>query len=370
MIISIIFIIWIIITFICGTLFFKERNRLIRRSSKAGNCAVSVIIPARNEADNLPVLLESIKKQKNVRTEVIVADDGSTDRTAEIAEKLGAKVVEVPETDLPGKYFACFTGSRHAASHLLLFMDADTFFTDEHSLADLCHHYGGRPEKGLVSVQPFHETGKKHETFSAVFNLMTVAGINIFSVFKNRYEAGTVFGPVMLTDKDDYHKTGGHMAAKGAIIEGKGIYEAYRAQDIPIHHLLGKNTVHVRMYSGGFRSMVDGWKKHISIGSENTGAAVMASIMIWLSSGLVFPVFLLYAIIFDTYLLAPALFLYLLGCIQFHQLCRPVINVGRAGSAFYPLYQYFFFFVYTLSLYQTRIKKTVEWKDRNIEYKK
>lgn len=289
---------------------------------------------------------------------------------AEVASHFGADVVSVPETELPGKYFACFTGSRHAGRPLLLFLDADTYFTDEHSLSRLCAQYVRDGGKGALSVQPFHQTGTRHETLSAVFNLMTVAGINIFSVFKNKYQAGTFFGPVVLTSKKDYQETGGHMAAKGYIIEGEGLYKAYTAGSMAVTHYLGKGTVHLRMYSGGFQSMVDGWKKHISLGSENTAGPVMAAIMIWLSSGLIYPIFLAYTLIYEALLLPAVLSAYFISSFQFHRLCRPLIDISGPGSLFFPVYQYFFFVVYTLSLYQIRIRKSVKWKDREIKYEK
>ncbi|MBC7892980.1 MAG: glycosyltransferase, partial [Sphingobacteriaceae bacterium] len=52
--------------------------------------ALSVIIPARNEADNLPALLADLATQTYPNFEVIVADDSSSDGTAELAEGFDA----------------------------------------------------------------------------------------------------------------------------------------------------------------------------------------------------------------------------------------------------------------------------------------
>lgn len=370
MIIFILLFIWIIITVICGSLIFKYKNYINRDIGNDAIPSVSIIIPARNESDNLPILLKSVQMQKNVDVEVIVANDGSTDGTVKITKDFDARVIDVPKTDSPGKYFACYSGSQHAKKDLFMFMDADTFFINEYSLYDLCSEYIKHDSKGILSVQPFHHTREKHESLSAIFNLMTVAGINIFSVFKNKYEAGTVFGPVLLTNRNDYEKTGGHMAAKGHIIEGSGIYDSYVSQNIPVFHYLGKNVVHFRMYSEGFRAMINGWKKHISIGSRHTSSAIMALIMIWLSSSIVLPIHLIYTLIYDIDLIFLPIILYLICSLQFYNLCKPVIGIGKIECIFYPVYQYFFFFVYTLSLYQIHIKKTVKWKDREIKYEK
>ncbi|MFO7343182.1 MAG: glycosyltransferase, partial [Bacillaceae bacterium] len=73
---------------------------------------VSVIIPARNEEKNLPHLLASLQKQTYKSMEIIVADDGSADRTAEIAENFGARVVCVtePPENWTGKTWAVWNG--------------------------------------------------------------------------------------------------------------------------------------------------------------------------------------------------------------------------------------------------------------------
>ena len=51
----------------------------------AGRPAVSVIVPARNEEECLGACLQSLVGQAGVGFEIVVVDDGSTDRTREIA---------------------------------------------------------------------------------------------------------------------------------------------------------------------------------------------------------------------------------------------------------------------------------------------
>jgi 4,4'-diaponeurosporenoate glycosyltransferase len=101
------------------------------RAGAAGSPpSLSVIIPARNEEHNLPTLLRSLHSQSLRPGEIIVVDDGSTDRTADTARQLGATVV--PSRPLPegwrGKTWACHQGAQSARGELLLFLDADTWF--------------------------------------------------------------------------------------------------------------------------------------------------------------------------------------------------------------------------------------------------
>src|SRR5580704_2267492 len=91
--------------------------------------AVSVIVPARNEEECLGACLGSLVGQTGVGFEIVVVDDGSTDRTREIAESFaGVRVVDAGS--LPagwsGKNNALTAGVRVARSEWLLFTDADT----------------------------------------------------------------------------------------------------------------------------------------------------------------------------------------------------------------------------------------------------
>jgi glycosyltransferase involved in cell wall biosynthesis len=86
---------------------------------------LSIIIPTKNEAQNLPKLLDSIKSQTFTDHEVIIADAGSKDRTREIATEFGAKVTE---GGLPGP--GRNSGAKVAEGTMLLFLDADVELTD------------------------------------------------------------------------------------------------------------------------------------------------------------------------------------------------------------------------------------------------
>lgn len=84
---------------------------------------ISIVIPAFNEAENLAELLDKIHALTLPPTEIIVVDDGSTDRTAEVAENGGATVIRHPYNI--GNGAAVKNGIRAARGQNILLMDGD-----------------------------------------------------------------------------------------------------------------------------------------------------------------------------------------------------------------------------------------------------
>ncbi|RKG31597.1 glycosyltransferase family 2 protein [Acinetobacter tianfuensis] len=83
---------------------------------------ISVVLPAKNEAGAIGDTILSIIRLNKV-DEIIVVNDGSTDKTANIAEQAGAKVIHHPYSK--GNGAAIKTGARNATGDIIIFMDAD-----------------------------------------------------------------------------------------------------------------------------------------------------------------------------------------------------------------------------------------------------
>ncbi|MEM9544169.1 MAG: glycosyltransferase family 2 protein [Cyanobacteria bacterium P01_E01_bin.42] len=88
---------------------------------------ISVIIPAFNEEEAIVTTLENIKKVlasiESTPTEIIVVDDGSWDRTSQLAQKVGAKVIRNPHNI--GYGFSLKTGIKAARFDTIVITDAD-----------------------------------------------------------------------------------------------------------------------------------------------------------------------------------------------------------------------------------------------------
>lgn len=97
-------------------------------NSKAGD--VTIVIPAKNEAETLPALLSAIQS-KLPEFKVVVVDDGSTDDTAAICKKHGAKVISLPYS--LGNGGAVKAGVRSVKTRRLVLMDGD----GQHSPEDI-----------------------------------------------------------------------------------------------------------------------------------------------------------------------------------------------------------------------------------------
>lgn len=93
--------------------------------------SLSFVVPAHNEERLLPATLQSLHQAAaacGIGYEIIVADDASTDRTAQLAAGLGARVVPVQHRKISATRNS---GARAATGDLLVFVDADTLINQD-----------------------------------------------------------------------------------------------------------------------------------------------------------------------------------------------------------------------------------------------
>jgi peptidoglycan-N-acetylglucosamine deacetylase len=108
---------------------------------------ISVVVPALNEELNIRSCLESLKKQDLVGGyEIIVVDNGSRDKTAQIAREMGVKVVDCPRK---GVSYARQAGAEAAAGDIIVQADADTIYPS-HWLRQIERRFSARPD--IVAV--------------------------------------------------------------------------------------------------------------------------------------------------------------------------------------------------------------------------
>ncbi|MGQ7885509.1 glycosyltransferase family 2 protein [Paenibacillus sp. WC2504] len=330
---------------------------------------VSIIIPARNESGRISPLLQSLQNQSFQSFEVLVVDDHSTDHTATIAESFGAKVLQNKAVDSgSGKSMACWHGALHAKGRWLLFLDADTSLMNVESLICLLSFYQQKGAKGILSLQPYHTVHRLYENLSAIFNIIVIVGMNVYSFWGPRFKTAGSFGPCLLCNKEEYLFTGGHQKILGAVLDDLALGQAFMDKNLPVHCMGGKGIVSFRMYPEGIKSLVEGWCKSFAVGSKSTHPFVMLMTIIWISGSFMTTGALISSISANSLtamILSSTLYLtYVLQTIQFARRCG---NFSRYIFLFHPILFLFFSATFVYSLFQTYILRTVKWKGRNID---
>ncbi len=328
---------------------------------------ISVIIPARNEEENVARLLRSLGEQGMKPHEVILVDDHSQDGTAGIAKKEGCRVfqsLELPE-GWTGKPWGCWQGARQAGGELFLFLDADTFL-DKEGLEKLVSTYlrGG----GLLTVQPYHRMEKPYERLSAVFNILIFAGMNSFTPWGRWQKPMGAFGPCNLCSREDYFAAGGHEKVKGEVLESLGLAKEFQKKSFPVRCYGGKGTISFRMYPGGLRSLIDGFSKGFGTGAQAMSLGVLFMAVGWITGGVGIVRHILHSLILgDWAWLFQAGVLYSLYAVQFHWMLRRIGNFGLLTAMLFPLSLLFFVAVFALSFIRIFLRGKVTWKGREVK---
>lgn len=342
-----------------------------KESRNQGRKNVSVIIPARNEAINLPKLLASLKKQRVQPLEILVIDDHSEDDTAQIAHAYGAKVITsetLDETEWIGKSAACWRGAETAEGEWFLFLDADTAFVTEDSFERLLSTYETRGATGILSLQPFHHLEEAYENLSVVFNVILMAGMNVFTPLGEDIEPAGSFGPCILVTRKEYFRTNGHKAVSNAIMDDLALGENFREHNLPVRCYSGRGVIQFRMYAEGMSQLVEGWTKGFGTAAQSTHPGVMALISLWISGAFITSGTLLLSLFLEQPLLSLAT---LLCCLiymgQFYWQARRIGSFHILTAVFYPVMMLFFVGLFLRSLFFTKIMRKVKWRGRDIQ---
>ena len=236
---------------------------------------VSIVVPARDEAANLPALLASLGRLEPAPAQVIVVDDHSADGTGDLARAAGAEVV-VPEPLPPGwvgKPWACRRGAEAAHGELILFTDADTV----HAPGSLARAVARQAATGadLVTIVPTHRIESAWERLQGVFQLLLL-------VASGRHYA---IGQYLLFRRAAYDALGGHAAVAGRLDEDLALLERVRARDGRAEVVLAPGALGVRMYPEGIGAFLRGWRRSFraGLGVAGLGGAVAVTLVFaWL----------------------------------------------------------------------------------------
>jgi 4,4'-diaponeurosporenoate glycosyltransferase len=215
---------------------------------------ISVIIPARNEATNLPPLLASLATQHPGAAQVIVVDDQSGDATAAVAESAGATVVRSPgpPPGWIGKTYACHLGARAASQPWLLFLDADTSVGSDGLRTAL--DYAKQHELDGLSLLLQQRCVSFWERL-----LLPYAYAHYFA--GARRTLGVANGQWILIGRAAYARCGGHEAVKGSIIDDVALAQRCHQCGVQLRLARGESLAQVHMYDG-LRDIWRGFSKN------------------------------------------------------------------------------------------------------------
>lgn len=244
--------------------------------------ACSVVVPARDEAGQLPVTLPVVLEQLQPGDELVLVDDHSADGTADVAKALGAQVVPSPPVPpgWTGKAWACWTGAHATTKPVIVFLDADTSLAPGTLDAVVANVAGAG---GVTSIQPYHRVPTAVETLSAFFNVVALMATDAFTPLGRRLPASAAFGPVLAVPRADYQRLDGHRAVAGDVIEDVALGQRWRADGQPVTCFAGRRTASFRMYPGGLRELIDGWTKNLAAGAAAVRLPTALLTILWVS---------------------------------------------------------------------------------------
>jgi glycosyltransferase involved in cell wall biosynthesis len=226
---------------------------------------VSIIVPARDEEASLRPCLESLISQTGVDFEIIVVDDGSTDRTLEIAQSVGVRIVHpgALPAGCSGKVNAMVAGAFEARGSWLLFTDADTVHLPG-SLARAMAE-AGEQKAALLSYSPQQEVISFWEkaVMPVVFAELA-ASFRPAEVSDAKSPVAAANGQYILITREAYDWVGGFGAVACTLLEDVALARAVKASVRKIHFRYAPDAVRTRMY-WNFAEIRDGWTKNLAL---------------------------------------------------------------------------------------------------------
>lgn len=232
-----------------------------------GNPRVSIIVPARNEAEDIAACLASLAAQDYANLEVIAVDDRSTDRTGALMEEAAAahpgRIRPLHITDLPpgwlGKTHAMSQGVSAATGDWLLFTDGDVIFRPDTLRRALA--YGESSGSHHVVMLPTFITHSMGERMlMAMFQLGAIAGRPWKSPDPTSNAAVGV-GAFNLVRRSAYEQIGGWAVMRNAVIEDMKIGQVLKQAGFVQHVVLGRDLASLH-WAAGAMGMVNNLGKN------------------------------------------------------------------------------------------------------------
>ena len=215
---------------------------------------ISVLIPARNEEANIGPAVAAILASIGVAFEIVVLDDGSTDRTAAILAGIAdprLRVISGPH--LPdgwsGKQHACAVLARAARHDLMVFTDADVRLTPD--ALERMAGYMASHEVGLASGFPHQVVRSWAEQLLLPLIHFLLLGYLPMAMMRRRLATGlgAGCGQLFIARRAEYERAGGHAAIRTSLHDGITLPRAFRRAGIMTGLFDATDLASCRMYA-------------------------------------------------------------------------------------------------------------------------
>lgn len=216
---------------------------------------VSVLIPARNEERSIGDSVAAALTSRGMELEVVVLDDGSEDRTAEIVRSLSARDPRVrlaPAPPLPtgwcGKQHACATLAGLARFPVLVFLDADVRLSPGGLARAVA--FLEKSGAGLASGFPRQETVTFLERLLIpLIHFVLLGFLPMGWMRRFRHPAfGAGCGQLFVARRDAYDRAGGHAAIRASLHDGITLPRAFRQAGLATDLFDATDVATCRMY--------------------------------------------------------------------------------------------------------------------------
>lgn len=339
---------------------------------------LTVIVPARNEEDCIGACLQSLVAQSEDvfelgrDWELMVVDDGSTDRTAEIARGFPGVTVMQADKLQPGwtgKANAIWTAARKARGRWLLFTDADTI----HEPGDLRHgvHEAQRHKAGMLSYSPRQMvSGFAQRTLMPLVFCELAIAYPPAKVSDPADRVAAANGQYLLVEREAYRRIGGHAAVHDCVLEDVELAFLAKRRHIGLRFRYAEDAVATRMYRNT-AAMMEGWTKNLALLFNNAlSLAVWRAIDILLLFLLPVLAIELWSARFSAHSLQWLGAGWVLALLWLRTLFRFYYRVAKSNFPFVdcalsPLGLPLFVFLLYRSWFQHHVFKQVTWKGRS-----
>jgi glycosyltransferase involved in cell wall biosynthesis len=258
------------------------------------SASISAIVPARNEEGVIAACVESLALQPEI-AEILVVNDQSTDKTAEIVRGLMLKIPRLrllEAQEIPpcwvGKNNAVYLGAKEAKGPWLLFTDADAEL--QPGAAARALQIAQETGAALVSFSPEQITQSWYEKALIPFVYSRLAKHFSYEAVNNSASpAAAANGQFLMMQRDAYNSIGGHASVASDVLEDVALAKRAKAAGFRLWFGPGQGIVRVRMYRS-FGAMWQGWKKNLYLLVGGTPGAVlreMESAIPWIPVALI-----------------------------------------------------------------------------------